>query len=206
MKERAIILRTIKLGESDLIVHTLNSQGGRMNFLARSALKSRKRFGGGILEPTHYILAHYKPGTSRDDEAPLHHLNDAELIKGFNGLREKYERLEVALHMVQIVAKVAQPGVEDAADLFDLLGNGLFAAESSHRPELLKLQFDTKLLYVQGVLPPSPLLNPFMRRPLKEHALVNLSEKEIISAENELKHTMQRFLQGLNPFGAGAEL
>lgn len=199
MKDRIIILRTIKYGESDLIIHGLNSGGGRMNFLAKSALKSRKRFGGGILEPTHYILAHYRMGSSKDDEGPLHLLTDAELIKGFQGLRENYERLEVALSMVQLIAKVAQPGVEDAPDVFDLLGNGLFAAESSHRPELLKLQFEAKLLYIQGVMPQNPALSPLLRRPLKDHALVGLAEQEVLRAQADVNSLLSRFLQGLNP-------
>ncbi len=54
-KTRLIILRTIKYSEADLIVHGLNTEGARINFMAKSALKSRKRFGGGVLEPTHYM-------------------------------------------------------------------------------------------------------------------------------------------------------
>lgn len=205
MKERIIILRTVKYSEADLIVHGLTPGGGRMNFLARSALKSRKRFGGGVLEPTHYILAHYRAGTAKNDEAPLHHLEEAVLIKGFQGVRDNYDRLEVALGMVQVIAKIAQPGIEDAPDVFDLLGNGLFAAETCHRPELLKLQFEAKLLYIQGVLPPNPSLGPLLRRPLKDHALVGLAEQEIIRAQNEVSGLLSRFLQGLNPL-ATAEL
>lgn len=197
MKERVIILRTIKWSEADLMVHTLNGRGGRMNFIARSALKSRKRFGGGILEPTHYILANYKPSSARDDEAPLHHLNDAELIKGFDGLRDNFERLEAALAMVGLMEKVAQPGIEDSPEIFDLLGNALFAAEQSSRPAVLRIHFETKLLYLLGVLPPQTWTAEFLRRPLKEHMQIEIQESDLRRCQTEEKQLIQRYLQGL---------
>ncbi len=197
MKERVIILRTIKWSESDLMVHTLNGRGGRMNFIARSALKSRKRFGGGVLEPTHYILANYKPGSQRDDESPLHHLNDAELIKGFDGLRDNFERLEVALAIVGLMEKVAQPGVEDSPEIFDLLGNALFSAEHSIRPSLLRLHFEVKLLYLLGVLPPQPWIGDFLRRPLKEHEQIQVQDSDLKRFLTETRQLMSRYLQGL---------
>ena len=170
MNEKIIVLRTFKWSEADLMVHGLNARGARLSFIARGAMRSKKRFSGGILEPTHYIMAHYKPGYSRNDEAPLHQLQEAQLIKGFDGLREVYERLEAALFMVGLMDKVAQPGVEDSPELFDLLGNGLFAAESSTHLEILRLQFEVKLLYLQGVLPSQGWYSDLLSRALKDHA------------------------------------
>ena len=60
VKERAIVLRRLKHGEADLIVHCLNEQGTKVSLFAKSAIKSRKRFGGGVLEPTHLIYICYK--------------------------------------------------------------------------------------------------------------------------------------------------
>jgi DNA repair protein RecO (recombination protein O) len=197
MKEKIIILRTFKWREADLMVHGLNPKGGRMHFIARGGAKSRKRFGGGILEPTHYILAHYRPGHSRDDEAPLHTIEEAELIKGFNGLRDRYERLELALFMLSLTARVAHPGVEDAPELFDLLGNGLYAAETSFHFDLLRLQFEAKLLYLQGVLPASPEYAPLLQPPLKEHAQIQLSKEDFNRIQHEVKVGIERYLGGL---------
>ncbi|MGE0762482.1 MAG: DNA repair protein RecO [Bdellovibrionales bacterium] len=208
MKEKLIVLRTFKWSEADLMVHGLNPQGARMSFIARGAMKSRKRFSGGILEPTHYILAHYRPSQSRHDESPLHNLQEAELIKGFNGLRDVYERLETALSMVGLMEKVAQPGVTDSSELFDLLGNGLFAAESSTKLEMLKLQFEAKLLYVQGVLPSQGWFADLLKHPLRDHGRIEISHEELRRFQNELKSLLQRHLQGLSPMGneGGAEV
>lgn len=198
MKEKLIVLRTYKWSESDLMVHGLNPRGGRMSFIARGAMRSKKRFAGGILEPTHYILAHYKPSPSRNDETPLHTLQEAELIKGFNGLRDVYERLEAALFMVGLLDKVAQPGIEDSPELFDLLGNGLYAAESSYSLEILRLQFEVKMLYMQGVLPSQGWYTELLSRSLKDHADVKLEHDDIRRQQNEIRLVLQRFLKGLN--------
>ncbi len=45
--------------ESHLIIKGLNSEGSVLSFFARSALKSRKRFPGGVLEPGHYVEIEY---------------------------------------------------------------------------------------------------------------------------------------------------
>ncbi len=207
MKDRVIILRTIKYSEADLIVHALNPQGGRLNFLARGALKSKKRFGGGVLEPTHYVSVSYRSSKSRSDEGTLHTLSEAELIKGFPGLRERYERLECALEMVAIVGRMAQPEVVDAPELFDLLGNGLFAAEASSRLEVLLLQFQIKLLYLQGVLHNSADMADFLRRPLKENELIQVPDSNLNRLKREVAHQLEHFLKGQTPFGVqGKEL
>src|SRR3954464_7988161 len=109
-KDKIIVLKTYKHGESDLVVHGLNPLGARMNFFARGAMKSRKRFAGGILEPTHYLEVGYKPGTSHDGGDPLHSLLDANLIREFPKLRNNYERLEGALYLLRLVHKLGQQG------------------------------------------------------------------------------------------------
>lgn len=199
MKEKILILRTFKWRESDLMVHGINARGGRMGFLARGAANSRKRFGGGVLEPTHYILAHYRPAASRNDEAPLHTLQEAELIRGFNGLRDRLDRLELALEMVGLLSKVTHPGVEDAPELFDLLGNGLYAAESTSHAEILRVQFEAKLLYLlgshSGHAAHAALLNPT----LKDHAQIKIPGEEFSRLRREIHNRMQRYLQGLAP-------
>ena len=101
-----------------------------MNFFAKGALKSRKRFAGGVLEPTHYIEATYMARSSRDAD-PLHTLLEATLLRAFPNLRTDYDRLEAALHMLALVHKLGQQGVVDSPDLFNLLGNALQAAEVS---------------------------------------------------------------------------
>lgn len=191
MTDKIIVLRAIKTSESDLIIHGLNPEGARMNFIAKGALRSRKRFGGGILEPTHYISVLYKPGRGSSDESPLHFLQEAQLLDGFNGLRQDYSRLEAALAIVQMVSQVAQDGVVDSGELFDLLGNALRAAEKSDHLDILQLQFEAKLLYLQGVLHGSTIPTELVRKTLKDHSQIELSADERRVARGELKRSWE---------------
>lgn len=174
-KEKILVLRTFKHGESDLVVHGLNPLGARMNFFARGGLKSRKRFAGGILEPTHYLEVTYKVGNSNEGD-PLHTLQEAHLIREFPRLRTDYQRLETALHLLKVVHKLGQQGVIDSPDLFNLLGNALSAAETSPELEKLKIHFEVKLLAAQGVLPHDDDFVPWLRANLSQHAQVNSPE------------------------------
>ena len=62
------------------------------SFLARGALKSKKRFGGGVLEPTHQALFTYqKPFGSSE----LHLLKDAQIIHDFVAIRRSHERRDL---------------------------------------------------------------------------------------------------------------
>lgn len=167
-KERIIILKTFKHGESDLIVHGLNPLGARMGFFGRGALKSRKRFAGGILEPTHYVEVTYKVSASTDAD-PLHTLLEAQMVREFTGLRTDYSRLEAALHFLKIVHKLGQQGVIDSPELFNLLGNALAAAETSEDLEKLKVHFELKLLAGQGVLPHEDDFLPWLKASLAKH-------------------------------------
>ena len=60
LKDKVIVLKQNKFGESDLIIRTLNTQGALISFIAKGALKSKKRFSGGMLEPTSFIGVEYK--------------------------------------------------------------------------------------------------------------------------------------------------
>lgn len=182
-KEKIIVLKTFKHGEADIIVHGLNPMGARMNFFARGGYKSRKRFAGGILEPTHYIEVTYKVSSSNDTD-PLHTLLEAQLIREFAKLRTDYARLEAALYLLKIVHKLGQQGVVDSPDLFNLLGNALTAAETSGNLEKLKVHFELKLLAAQGVLPPDESFADWLK--------ANLAQHEKIPTQGEAWQWLQR--------------
>ncbi len=172
-KERVLILKTFKHGESDLIVHALNQHGARINFFARGAMKSRKRFAGGILEATHYLEVLYKQGPTIDGD-PLHSLLEASMIREFPKLRTDYDRLEAALYLLKIVHKLSQQGVVDSPELFNLLGNALAAAETSANLEKLKVHFELKLLAAQGVLPGEESFNEWLMTSLAQHEKIGV--------------------------------
>lgn len=174
LKEKILVLKTFKHGESDIIVHALNPRGARINFFARGAHKSRKRFAGGLLEATHYLDVTYKEGSQSADGDPLHVLQEAQMIRDFPKLRTDYDRLEAALHLLKIVHKISQQGVDDSPELFNLLGNALQAAETSQNLDRLKVHFELKLLAAQGVLPGEESFGPWLKTSLAQHEKIGV--------------------------------
>lgn len=166
VKNKFLILRKVRYGEADLILTALSPTGDKMSFMARSALKSRKRFGGGILEPLHFVQFSYQQGK----EGKLHTLKEAHLINDFKGLRADYDRLEFGLKILEAVGKVSQEGDSTSEFLFNILGNTLTALESAKDLDALKLQFWLKLLMQQGVLTPEPWMAPFLKANISENA------------------------------------
>ena len=81
VKNKVFILRKTRYGDHDLILNCLTPEGARVSFFARSALRSKKRFGGGVLEPTHYVHVLY------DDkgDGKINTLKEASLIQDFPG-------------------------------------------------------------------------------------------------------------------------
>jgi DNA repair protein RecO (recombination protein O) len=175
VKDQVIILRATRYGEADLILQVLSRSGRTLSLMAKSALKSRKRFGGGVLEPSHFVRMTYRVKDPESSRMPI--LMDAELIEGFPGLREDYARLELALYFLQVVEKVCRDGQADARELFDLLGNALRAAEKGINISDLKTVFEIKFLDQQGVLPHEPEYLKVIQHSVKDmlHAEVSSS-------------------------------
>lgn len=150
---KGIVLKTTRYGEADLIVSILTADGLRLQLFARSALKSKKRFGGGVLEPTRYIQVSYEDRRSRlGGESDLHSLREANIVESFEGLRSDYAKLELALSLLQSVHSIVRQGDSGSPELFNLLGNALRAIQTSTELTRLRVHFDIRLLASQGVL------------------------------------------------------
>lgn len=160
-----IILKTMAFKESDLIVHALSKGGGKHHFLARSALKSKKRFGGGVLEPMNFVQLRYDDRKQKSEFVPL---SEGRLIDGFEGLRKNYDRLQVGLSLVKDIFKIAVEGSEDSPDLYNLLGNALKKLETTSEMNILHTQFRIKLLFYSGFLQNEEGdFNPFLKEPIQ---------------------------------------
>lgn len=177
-----IILKKVRYGEADLILQAISVHGEKMSFMARGALRSRKRFGGGVLEPLHFVLFTYQGS----GETKMRTLKEANLINDFSGLRRNYDRLEFALRAVETVAKVSQEGDVTSEFLFNLLGNALKAAEQVEDLTTLRTQFYLKLLHQQGVMTPEAWMAPFLK--------TNIQQSESLS---ELRPEAEKHLPSL---------
>lgn len=195
-KEKILVLRLFKHGESDLIVHALNTSGARMNFFVKGGAKSKKRFPGGILEPTHYLEVSYRQGASNEGD-PLHSLREAQLIREFPKLRTDYKRLECALHLLKVVHKLSQQGVIDSPDLFNLLGNTLAACEVSGDLDKLRTHFELKLLANQGMLPPEPQFHNWLVANISQHENIPAPNGERRFVEEQVHAHLRQYLGSL---------
>lgn len=158
---RFIVLKRMKWAEADLIIHGLEPSGARIHCLARNALKSKKRFGGGLLEPTHYLECQVKL-TNREEG--LHTLLDARLLEGFEGLRVDYDRLNLALKCLEVIDR-SQPG-DVFPEIFNLIGNSLKSLAEGADLHRVETQFGLKFLKLQGVLEVEDWMQPFLEKPI----------------------------------------
>jgi len=193
LKEKILVLRLFKHGEADLIVHGLNALGARINFFAKGGAKSKKRFPGGILEPTHYLEVTYRQGASQDGD-PLHALLEAQLLREFPGLRTDYNRMETGLHLLKLVHKLSQQGVVDSPDLFNLLGNALAAVETSADLPKLKVHFELKLLASQGILPAEPQFAGWLSVGIAQHEQISASRGDRLFVEEQVHGHLRQYL------------
>lgn len=179
-QERFIILKKIKYGEADLIIHGLSQSGAKKTFMARSALKSKKRFGGGVLEPSHYVLLTYKEALS---EGQMHTLNEASLIDDFKGLRSDFDKLEFALFILNCAGHVSQEVDYDSQFLFNLVGHSLRQLGEVKNLKLFKLHFFLKFLFQQGVIQIEEWMTPFLKTNMQDSQLLENSSQALEAVE-----------------------
>ncbi len=192
--EKVLILRKIKFGESDLILSFLDSNGQVQSVMAKAALKSKKRFGGGILEPTHYVNFTYKKRDHFKESEKLPLLSEAQLIYDFPKMREDYERLSLGLYIVKTVATVIREGDLAHKGIFDLVGNCLKAVEITNNLGALKSHFEVKFLGLQGVLPSSEDIISLLNIPLKDHEKVDLSSQKWVAIRRQVEIALESYV------------
>ena len=189
VRNRIIVLKNQPFAESDLIVRGLSAKGAQLSFIAKGALKSKKRFQGGLLEPSSYIGLEY-----RLSKSSLHNIQQAWPLEDFSGLRKDYNRLSLALYFLKLTGQVSQEGAE-TEELFHLLGNALQEAQTSPCLDSLKLFFQVKLLFLQGVLPQRLSSPEILKSPLREHTNFKMSEDEKKSLSSQADKSLKLYIE-----------
>ncbi len=185
-QDRFIILKKIKYGESDLILQALSSAGAKYSFIARGALKSKKRFGGGILEPSHYVTLTYK---DHFDETKLRVIHEAILVDDFKAIRTDYDKLTFALFAIHCANSVSQEGDMHSDFLFNLLGHTLRTIGLINNLPALKLHFCLKFLYQQGVISIEEWMSPFLK--------LNIADNLKLEQVAELSQLIETYLDSI---------
>lgn len=189
---RFIILKTTPFKESDLIVYALNAQGDKKHFLARGALKSKKRFGGGVLESMNHVQLQFEDRKEKSEFVPL---QEAFLLDGFEGIRKDYERLTTGFVMIRDVFQISVEGSEDNFATYNLLGNSLKKLETVNDSKVLLLHFRIKLLFYAGYLPNEDgLFNPFLAEQIQD------CEKLRSAVDARVRHISEMALRELGVF------
>lgn len=187
---KMIVLKRMKWAEADLIIHGLEPNGARLHCLARGALKSRKRFGGGLLEPTHYLECQVKMAVRED---ALHSLEDARLLEGFEGLRSDYDRLNLALRCLDVIDR-SNPG-DVFPEIFNLLGNSLKTLADGANLARVEAQFGLKFLKLHGVLEFDEWMAPFLEQPIATSAGESAFPQVPTPKRSWLSEQIKRYVQ-----------
>lgn len=113
-QSEALILRTYPFHEADLLVTFFTRTEGKLRGVAKSAKRSKRRFGG-ALEPLTHVVAHWE----EKEKQELARLDSCEVIASPLATEVTYPRV-VALSYVAEVIDQLLPEREPADDIFRL--------------------------------------------------------------------------------------
>jgi DNA repair protein RecO (recombination protein O) len=149
VKTQAVVLRSIRYGEADRIVHLYTPHRGRVGAIAKGARRARSRFGG-RLEPFFRLELVLHEGRS-----DLLTVTAAETINGHARLRADGRALDAAARACDAVSRLFETAEPHPA-VFNLLCNELAlldadpAGAATHANQLA---FRLKLLLAAGLAP-----------------------------------------------------
>jgi DNA repair protein RecO (recombination protein O) len=151
-RTEAVVLRSIRLGEADRVLHVYTLDRGRVGAVAKGVRRTKSRFGA-RLEPLSHVELMLHQGSGE-----LQTVTGVELIRPHSSAREDSYRLGVGLVGAEAMLRLF---VEQEANprAFEALTRFLDALDTwpgnGERPALdpLALSFQLKLLWLSGYLP-----------------------------------------------------
>ena len=148
LKSEAIVLRSMRYGEADRILHVYTPDRGRLSAIAKGVRRSKSRFGG-RLEP--YFRLRLVLYQGRSD---LLTVTSAETIAGHPRLREHGAALDGAARACDAVGRMFDDH-DPHAGVYHLLANqlALLDADPARATRGNALAFRLKLLLAAGFAP-----------------------------------------------------
>jgi len=143
-RDRAVVVRTHKLGEADRIVVLLTAEHGKVRAIAKGIRKTKSRFGGRLEPLTHVSLLLYQ-GRELDI------VSQAETIDPTRPLMEDLDRLTQGLALLEAVDRLT-PDREPVPDLYRMLV-GALRTLATRPSELVVPAFFWKVLASEGLRP-----------------------------------------------------
>src|SRR3954468_8027422 len=148
LKTEAIVLRSIRFGEADRVLHLYTPQRGRVSAIAKGVRRAKSRFGG-RLEPFFRLQLVLYEGRS-----DLLTVTSAETLAGHRRLREDGPALDAAARACDAVGRLFDDG-DPHSGVYHLLANelALLDAEPARAGRANALAFRLKLLLAAGFAP-----------------------------------------------------
>lgn len=148
LKTEAIVLRSIRYGEADRILHLYTPGHGRVGAIAKGARRSRSRFGA-RLEPFFHVRV-----VLHDGRGDLYTVTSADTVAVHPTLRDHAATLDAAARACDAVARLFESS-EPHPEVFRLLANELtlLDLDVAHARPANGLAFRLKLLLAMGIVP-----------------------------------------------------
>jgi DNA repair protein RecO (recombination protein O) len=151
-KTEAVVLRSLRFGEADRVLHLYTLERGRIGALAKGIRKTKSRFGA-RLEPLSHVELMLHQGAGE-----LQTVTGVELVSSHRAAREDSYRLGVGLVGAEAMLRLfteqeRNPRAFQALTRFLELLDGLEARAERPALDPLVLSFQLKLLWLSGYLP-----------------------------------------------------
>ena len=148
LRTEAVVLRSMRYGEADRILHLYTPQHGRIGAIAKGVRRARSRFGG-RLEPFFRLRLILHEGRS-----DLFTVTAADTVDGFRRLREDAGALDAAARACDAVGRLFETS-EPHPGVFNLLCHELALLDADPRlaTRANGLAFRLKLLLAAGLAP-----------------------------------------------------
>lgn len=141
-----LVIRVVKTGEADRIIHILTPRLGVISAVAKGAHRIKSK----LMSATE--LFSYAEFTLFDGKS-MYIIDEAETYNVFFGLRQSVEGMAVSMYFAEIISTVLPTGAEAAA-LQRLLLNCLhFISEKKRDIRLVKAIFELRCMSIIGYMP-----------------------------------------------------
>jgi DNA repair protein RecO (recombination protein O) len=148
LKTEGVVVRSLRYGEADRILHLYTPHRGKVGAIAKGVRRARSRFGG-RLEPFFRLDLVLHEGRGE-----LLTVTSAQTIAGYPRLREDGAALDTAARACDAVARLFDT-TEPHPDVYNLLCNelALLDADPARAGHANQLAFRLKLLLAAGFAP-----------------------------------------------------
>ena len=153
LKTEAVVLRSMRLGEADRVLHLYALERGRIGAVAKGIRKTKSRFGA-RLEPLSHVEVLLHEGNS-----DLLTITGVELLRSHRAVREQPYLLGIGLIGAEAMLRLfgeqeTNPRAFNGLTHFlDLLDETEVRAPASPALDPLALSYQLKLLWLAGYLP-----------------------------------------------------